>query len=38
MAGQIAGIIKDIVPTKELIERIIAEAEEIIGQLQGVVS
>jgi len=38
MAGQIAGIIKDIVPTKELIERIIAEAEEIIGQLQGIVS
>jgi len=38
MAGQIAGMINDIVPTKELIERIVAEAEEIIGQLQGVVS
>jgi enoyl-[acyl-carrier protein] reductase II len=38
MAGQIAGMVDDIVPTKELIERIIAEAEEIIGQLQGVVS
>ena len=38
MAGQIAGMINDIVPTKELIERIIAEAEEIIGRLQGVVS
>ncbi len=38
MAGQIAGMVNDIVPTAELIERIIAEAEEIIGQLQGVVS
>jgi len=38
MAGQIAGMVKDIVPTKELIKRIIAEAEEIIGQLQAVVS
>ena len=38
MAGQIAGMVNDILPTKELIERIVAEAEEIIGQLQGVVS
>ena len=38
MAGQIAGMVHDIVPTKELIERIVAEAEEIIGRLQGVVS
>lgn len=38
MAGQIAGMIDDIVPVKELIERIVAEAEEIIGQLQGFVS
>ena len=38
MAGQIAGMVNDIVPVKELIERIVAEAEEIIGQLQGVVS
>jgi enoyl-[acyl-carrier protein] reductase II len=38
MAGQIAGMVNDIVPTKELIKRIVAEAEEIIGQLQGVVS
>ena len=38
MAGQIAGMINDIVPTKELIERIVAEAEEIIARLQGVVS
>ncbi len=37
MAGQIAGMVNDIVPVKELIERIVAEAEEIIGQLQGVV-
>jgi enoyl-[acyl-carrier protein] reductase II len=38
MAGQIAGMVDDIVPTKELIERIIAEAEEIINKLQMVVS
>jgi enoyl-[acyl-carrier protein] reductase II len=38
MAGQIAGMVDDIVPAKELIERIVAEAEEIIGQLQTVVS
>jgi enoyl-[acyl-carrier protein] reductase II len=38
MAGQIAGMINDIVPVRELIERIVVEAEEIIGQLQGVVS
>ena len=37
MAGQIAGMVNDIVPVKDLIERIVAEAEEIIGQLQGVV-
>jgi enoyl-[acyl-carrier protein] reductase II len=36
MAGQIAGMINDIVPVKELIERIVAEAEEIIGRLQRV--
>ena len=38
MAGQIAGMVNDIIPVKELIERIVAEAEEIIGSLQGVVS
>jgi enoyl-[acyl-carrier protein] reductase II len=38
MAGQIAGMVNDIVPVKELIERIVAEAEEIIGRLQRVVS
>ncbi|MFQ6014932.1 MAG: DUF561 domain-containing protein [Anaerolineae bacterium] len=37
MAGQIAGMIKDIKPCKEIIEGIIAEAEEIITGLQGVV-
>ncbi len=37
MAGQIAGMVTDIVPTKELIERIVAQAEAIIGQLQEVV-
>jgi enoyl-[acyl-carrier protein] reductase II len=34
MAGQIAGMVNDIVPVKELIERIVAEAEEIIANLQ----
>ena len=38
MAGQIAGMVNDIVPVKELLERIVAEAEEIIGRLQAVVS
>jgi enoyl-[acyl-carrier protein] reductase II len=38
MAGQIAGMINDIVPVKELIERIVAEAEEIIARLQRVMS
>ena len=38
MAGQIAGMVNDIIPVKELIERIVAEAEEIIGRLQAVVS
>jgi hypothetical protein len=30
-------MVNDVVPVKELIERIVAEAEEIIGQLQRVV-
>ena len=38
MAGQIAGLVNDIVPVKELIERIVAEAEEIIERLQKVVN
>ena len=38
MAGQIAGMVNDIVPVKELMERIVTEAEEIIGQLQGIMS
>ncbi len=33
MAGQIAGLIKDIKPVKEIIESIMAEAEEIIDSL-----
>jgi len=33
MAGQIAGLIRDIRPVKEIIESIIAEAEEIIENL-----
>ncbi len=38
MAGQSCGLVHDIVPVRELIERIVAEAEEIIGNLQGIVS
>ncbi len=38
MAGQIAGMINDIIPVKELIERIVAQAEEIIEGLQKVVN
>jgi enoyl-[acyl-carrier protein] reductase II len=38
MAGQIAGMVNDIVSVKELIERIVAEAEAIISQLQGVMA
>jgi enoyl-[acyl-carrier protein] reductase II len=38
MAGQIAGMVNDIIPVKELIERIVGEAEEIIRRLRGVVS
>jgi len=37
MAGQSCGLVRDIVPTKELIERIVAEAEEIIGRLGEIV-
>ncbi len=33
MAGQIAGLIKDIKPVKEIVESIMAEAEEIIENL-----
>ena len=34
MAGQISGMIKDVVPVKVLIERIVREAEEVIAGLQ----
>ena len=37
MAGQVSGLVKDVVPVRELIERMVAEAEEIIGKLQAVV-
>ena len=30
MAGQSAGLVRDIVPVKELLERIVAEAEELL--------
>ena len=38
MAGQSCGLVNDIIPVKELIKRIVAEAEGIIGRLQGIVS
>ena len=34
MAGQSCGLVHDIVPVRELIERIVAEAEEVISNLQ----
>jgi len=33
MAGQISGLIHDVVPTRELIERIVSEAEAILNQM-----
>ncbi|HIC93296.1 MAG TPA: enoyl-[acyl-carrier-protein] reductase FabK [Anaerolineae bacterium] len=38
MAGQSCGLVRDIVPAKVLIERIVAEAEGIIARLQGVMT
>ncbi|MGQ9628526.1 MAG: enoyl-[acyl-carrier-protein] reductase FabK [Anaerolineae bacterium] len=35
MAGQISGLICDVIPVRELIERIIAEAEEVIQRLNA---
>ena len=37
MAGQISGLINDVVPTRELIERIVTEAEEILGKMPSFV-
>ena len=37
MAGQISGLIHDIVPTRELIERIVSEAEEILNNMPSFV-
>ncbi len=37
MAGQIAGLIKDVKPVKEIIEDIIAEAEETIRKINGII-
>jgi enoyl-[acyl-carrier protein] reductase II len=37
MAGQSSGLVRDIVTVKEVIERMVAEAEQIIAGLQGVV-
>jgi enoyl-[acyl-carrier protein] reductase II len=34
MAGQVAGLIHDVVPVRDLIQRIVAEAEATIGRLQ----
>ncbi|MDH7473625.1 MAG: enoyl-[acyl-carrier-protein] reductase FabK [Anaerolineae bacterium] len=33
MAGQISGLIHDVIPTRELIERIVSEAEAILNQM-----
>ena len=38
MAGQSSGLVRDIVTVKEVIERMVAEAEQIIAGLQGVVA
>ena len=38
MAGQVSGMINDIVSCRELVERIVRQAEEIIGALPAVVS
>ena len=38
MAGQSSGVVQDIVTVKEVIERMVAEAEQIIAALQGVVA
>jgi enoyl-[acyl-carrier protein] reductase II len=38
MAGQSSGLVRDIVTVKEAIERMVAEAEQIISGLQGVVA
>jgi enoyl-[acyl-carrier protein] reductase II len=38
MAGQISGLINDVIPTRELIERIVAEAEDILGRLPSFVT
>lgn len=37
MAGQSSGLVRDIVSVREVIERMVAEAEQIIAGLQGVV-
>ncbi len=37
MAGQIAGLIKDVKPVKEIIEDIIAEAEKTIRKINGII-
>ena len=35
LAGQVSGLIKDIKPVKDIIEEIVAEAEELIASLQN---
>lgn len=37
MCGQVAGLVRDIVPCRELVERIVAEAEAVINRLPNVV-
>jgi len=38
MIGQIAGLIKDVKPAGQIIEDIVAEAEEVIANLSGVIA
>jgi len=35
MAGQVSGLIHDVVPVRELLERIVTEAEATLDRLQG---
>ena len=38
MAGQGAGLVHDIAPAGEIVRRTVAEAEAILGRLQGLIT
>jgi len=38
MCGQVAGLVNDIVPCRQIIERIVAEAELVINRLPGLIA